>query len=79
MLCQPVLKEIKQAFSLGSVSGFGTGLLTELCKAEKSFLAKYFMKWQTSLRLLSAVIEVQNGLTVISYSDTLVTRYSLLI
>lgn len=29
MLYQPVLKEIKQAFSLGSVSGSGTGLLTK--------------------------------------------------
>lgn len=39
MLYQPVLKEIKEAFSLGSVSGSGTGLLTELYRAEKSFLA----------------------------------------
>lgn len=78
MLYQPVLKEIKQAFSLGSVSGSSTGLLTELYKAEKSFLAKYIRKWQTSLELLGAVIVVWNGLTVITYSDALVTWYSLL-
>lgn len=69
MLHQPVLKEIKQAFSLGSVSGSDTGLLTELYKTEKFFPTKYVTKWQTSLGFLGAIMEVWNGLSVISYSD----------
>lgn len=37
-VCHHTLKEIDCAFLLGTVSGFGMGLLTELYKAEKSFL-----------------------------------------
>lgn len=48
-------------------------LLTELYKAEKSFLTKYFMNWETSLRLLSDITEGVDGVTVHSYCDTLVT------
>lgn len=73
-----MLKEADHAFSLGTVSGAGVGLLTELYKAEKSFLTKYFTKWETSLRLLSDIIEGVGGVTVYSYCDTLVTGYSLL-
>lgn len=43
-LCQHMLKEVDRAFWLGTVSGSGMGLLTELSKAEKSFLTEHFMK-----------------------------------
>lgn len=73
-----MLRKVEHAFLLGAVSGSGMGLLTELYQAEKSFLTKFFTKWETSLRLLSDITEGVDGVTVDSYCDTLVTGYSLL-